>query len=145
MTEMSFPLMHIRKYVPWVRAYMVKAAALAVVAVPLPAHGHDADIPSVAKATTTRIANASPVAVTDYVDLKNAAQAFNVLRNDTDANNDTLNIIEASAQFGAVAFTADGLIAYAANPVAPLHDEIIYVVSDGHGGLAKGKVIVSAG
>lgn len=145
MTEMSLPLMHLRKYVPSVRAYMVRAVALAVVAVPLPAHGHGANIPSVAKATTARLANVPPVAVTDYVDLKSAAQAFNVLTNDTDANNDTLNIVEASAQFGAVAFTADGLIAYAANPVAPRHDEIIYVVSDGRGGLAKGKVIVSAG
>jgi hypothetical protein len=85
-----------------------------------------------------------PVAVTDYVDLKSAALAFNVLANDTDADEDSLTVIGASAQYGAVAFTPDGLVAYAANPSQPRADEIIYVLSDGRGGRAQGKVIVTA-
>jgi hypothetical protein len=88
--------------------------------------------------------NAPPVAVTDYVDLTDASTAFNVLANDQDANNDTLTVTEAYAQHGAVAFTADGLVAYVANHKNPRSDEIIYVLADSRGGVAKGKVIVVA-
>ena len=124
---------------------MAKAVALALLSMPLPALGHSPEVApaSAPLSATTRISNAAPVAVTDYVELKNAAQALNVLANDTDANNDALKIIEATARYGAVAFTADGLVAYAANPSKSRADEIIYVVSDGHGGLSQGKVIVS--
>ena len=88
--------------------------------------------------------NTPPVARVEYVDISSASKAFNVLANDHDADNDALTVIEASAKHGAVAFTEDGLVAYAANPTERLSDEIIYVVADNKGGMAKGKVIVAA-
>lgn len=131
-------------FFPRGRVHVVKAIALAALAVHLPAQGHCSDVvePSQLGGATSK--NTMPVAVTDYVDLKSAALAFNVLTNDTDADQDALTVIAASAQYGAVAFTPDGLVAYAANPSQPRADEIIYVLSDGRGGRAQGKVIVTA-
>lgn len=90
-------------------------------------------------------ANHSPVANADLVALEKSSIAFNVLANDADADGDRLIIVEASAKFGAVAFTADGLLGYAQNP-GPAHaDKITYIVSDGSGGSAVGTVEVVAG
>ena len=135
-------------FFPRGRVHVVKAMALAALAVHLPAKGHCSDVvetsqPGSADRSATS-KNSLPVAVTDYIDLKSAALAFNVLANDTDADEDALTVIAASAQYGAVAFTPDGLVAYAANPSQQRADEIIYVLSDGRGGRAQGKVIVTA-
>jgi Bacterial Ig domain len=135
-------------FFPRGRVHVVKAMALAALAVHLPAKGHCSDVVetsqlgSADRSATSK--NSMPVAVTDYIDLKSAALAFNVLANDTDADEDALTVIAASAQYGAVAFTPDGLVAYAANPSQQRADEIIYVLSDGRGGRAQGKVIVTA-
>ena len=122
--------------------------ALATFVTSLPAYGQ---VPNVAQTSPSGSAmdssgtvNTPPVAGVDYVDLSTAAKAFNVLANDHDADNDALTVIEASAKHGAVAFTADGLVAYAANPAEHRSDEIIYVLADNKGGMAKGKVIVVA-
>lgn len=135
-------------FLPRGRVHIVKTIALAALTVHLSAQGHCSDagetfqIGSSDRSATSN--NSMPVAVTDYIDLKSAALAFNVLANDTDADGDALTVIAASAQYGAVAFTPDGLVAYAANPSQPRADEIIYVLSDGRGGRAQGKVIVTA-
>lgn len=135
-------------FFPRGRVHVVKAIALAALAVHLSAQGHCSDVVetsqlgSADRSVTSK--NSVPLAVTDYVDLKSAALAFNVLANDTDADEDALTVIAASAQYGAVAFTPDGLVAYAANPSQQRADEIIYVLSDGRGGRAQGKVIVTA-
>jgi hypothetical protein len=132
---------------PRVRAHIAKAMALAVLTASLPAHGHSTNTLAASQTFHTDAPsdkmNAQPVAVTDYVDFNEAAQAFNIVANDSDADQDTLTIVEASAQFGAVAFTADGLVAYAANSAQPRADEIHYVLTDGRGGRASGKVIVA--
>lgn len=129
------------------RAHLAKAIALAAFAASLPAHANNPDISQIQSRDRQEYiahrTNALPVAVTDFVLLKNAAQAINVLANDTDADHDSLMVIEASAKHGAVAFTADGLVAYAADPAHPLPDEISYVLSDGRGGSATGKVIIA--
>ena len=131
-------------FFPRGRVHIVKAMALAALAVHFPAQGHWSDVVETSQLGSATTKNSMPVAVTDYVDLKSAALAFNVLLNDTDADQDALSVISASAQHGAVAFTPDGLVAYAANPSQPRADEIIYVLSDGRGGHATGKVIVTA-
>lgn len=135
-------------FFPRGRVHVVKAIALAALAVHLPAKGHCSDVFETSQlGSADRSAsskNSMPVAVTDYIELKSAALAFNVLANDTDADEDALTVIAASAQYGAVAFTPDGLVAYAANPSQQRADEIIYVLSDGRGGRAQGKVIVTA-
>lgn len=132
---------------------MSKAMALAIFAASLPAHGYaNGQGPDLAQTTPANISekvsdgvNAPPMAVTDYVDLDNAAHAFNVVANDLDANRDTLTVIAAYAQFGAVAYTSDGLVAYAANSSASRQpDKINYVLSDGRGGRAEGTVIITA-
>ena len=135
---------------PWAhgRAQIVKAMALATFATSLPAYGQ---VPHVAQTSPSGSAkdlsvtlNTPPVARVDYVDLSSASKAFNVLANDHDADNDALMVIGASAKHGAVAFTADGLVAYAASPTERRSDEIIYVLADNKGGKAQGKVIVAA-
>lgn len=88
--------------------------------------------------------NEVPVAAPDRVELKASANAFNVLANDSDADGDRLVIVEAIADFGAVAFTREGLLAYAQNPGPKRPDRITYIVSDGRGGFAKGLVEVVA-
>ena len=89
--------------------------------------------------------NYSPVANADLVALEKSSTAFNVLANDTDADGDTLIIIDANAKFGAVAFTTDGLLGYAQNPGPARSDTIKYIVSDGSGGSAIGTVEVFVG
>lgn len=87
-------------------------------------------------------ANRSPVANVDRVALDKSAVAFNVLANDTDADGDKLKIVDASAKFGAVVFTTDGLLGYAQNPGPARADKITYTVSDASGGKAIGTVEV---
>lgn len=87
--------------------------------------------------------NDSPTAESDFVELEKSAKAFNALANDSDRNGDRLFLVDAEAKFGAVAFTADGLVAYAQNPGRPHADKIIYTVSDGRGGLDKGVIVIS--
>ena len=135
------------KIIPRTRAHFAKAMALAVLATSLPAQGHKQDVsqskPGMGPESLQYNGNAPPVAVTDHINLKHAAYGINVLANDADENQDALTVIEATAQFGAVAFTTDGLVAYAADPAQARADTITYVVSDGRGGQAQGSVIVS--
>ena len=98
---------------------------------------------SVAQRSVTT--NHSPVANADLVSLENSSTAFNVLANDTDEDADRLMIVKASANFGAVAFTTDGLLGYAQNPGPARTDKITYIVSDGSGGSAVGTVKVLVG
>lgn len=88
--------------------------------------------------------NAMPVAVPDRVELKMSANAFNALANDIDADGDSLMMVTAIAGHGAVAFTPEGLLAYAQNPGPARPDKITYTVSDGRGGLATGLVEIVA-
>lgn len=92
-----------------------------------------------AKATAP-VQNEKPVAKTDPIDLKTASVAFNALANDSDANGDPLILVDASARFGAVVFTKDGLLAYAQNPGPARTDTITYIVSDGRGGFDQATV-----
>ena len=121
-----------------------KVIALTAVAAILPAQGHCSDVTQATQLGSADLQNTQPVAGTDYVDVENAGTAFNVLANDSDADQDKLTIVAATAQHGAVAFTADGLVAYAADPTRPRADEIKYVLTDGRGGRTMGKVIVTA-
>lgn len=122
--------------------------AIAVMSIGIPLHGHNLQSgskysikPAAGKGL---VKNTRPIARSDFVDLRKAASAFNVLVNDTDPDGDRLILIEANAKFGAVAFTPDGLLAYAQDLGTSRSDIITYVVSDGHGGLDKTVVKVSA-
>lgn len=68
---------------------------------------------------------------------------IDVLANDTDVDNDTLTIVQASAQLGAVTFV-DGLsINYQGPANANGSDTISYQISDGQGGSASSTVAVT--
>lgn len=86
--------------------------------------------------------NELPIAITDQVNLTKSSSAFNVLANESDADGDRLTMVAAITDYGAVAFTPEGLLAYAQNPGPARPDNIIYTVSDGRGGFAQGLVKV---
>ena len=115
------------------------------------APSHSESIAATTRAPNSRMtqsssaANHNPVAKADFVVLEDSSTAFNVLANDTDADGDRLVIVEASANFGAVAFTTDGLLGYAQNPGPARADRITYIVNDGSGGSAVGTVEVFVG
>lgn len=88
--------------------------------------------------------NGKPVANADVVELTTSSNAFNVLENDSDPDGDRLVITDARANYGAIAFTTEGLIGYAPHPGRARSDRIIYTVSDGHGGSAQGLVEIIA-
>ncbi len=125
--------------------YFVKAITLAAVMANGPAFGRNPASLSGVQVIEHKSGynNIPPVAVTDYVKWARASQAVNVLVNDSDANRDILTVIDASAEFGAVAFTSNGLVAYAANDAQAKAYVIHYVLTDGLGSVAQGKVIVS--
>ncbi len=122
--------------------------ALAASLTTVPAHSHVPDVAQISQKLGVQSSsdkpNSPPVASVDHVDLVNASTAFNVLGNDYDANDDALTITAAYAKYGAVAFTPDGLVAYAAHETEPRSDEIVYILSDAKGAVTTGKVIISA-
>jgi hypothetical protein len=94
-----------------------------------------------------QLKNDPPKAVNDILDLSKKFSPLNVLANDHDADSDSLVITGASAQFGAVVFTSDGMMYYAPNLDGPKSgkieaDIIVYSIHDGHGGQSTASVIV---
>jgi Bacterial Ig domain len=88
------------------------------------------------------VENRAPVAVNDVLRLSSKPAQLNVLANDFDPDGDRLVLNEASAAHGAVAFTTDGVVAYAPNSRELRTDIINYQVSDGHGGTKAARVAV---
>jgi Bacterial Ig domain len=88
------------------------------------------------------VENRAPVAVNDVLRLSSKPTQLNVLANDFDPDGDRLVLTEASAAHGAVAFTTDGVVAYAPNSREVRADIINYQVSDGHGGTKAARVAV---
>jgi large repetitive protein len=105
-----------------------------------------ADIGGAQGVTRLRITvpNKLPVAVEDAVSIKPGAKALiPVLANDFDADNDSLSIISASSgSSGAVEFGEAGII-YRPGKDGPSQETLSYVISDGHGGTATGRVKIS--
>lgn len=130
------------------RNFATIISAIAVISVGVPLHGkslsHGSKQSSDTPKTNVAQKNRKPFANTDFVDLSQSSTASNVLANDSDPDGDRLILLEAGAKFGAVAFTPEGLLAYAQNPGPPRADKITYTVSDGHGGIVRGLVEISA-
>lgn len=144
-TPSDFQRSNTRGYLSAVRCL----SALFLSSMSAPSHSESiiatTEAPNSAITQSSFAANHSPVANADLVALEKSSTAFNVLANDTDADGDRLIIVEASAKFGAVAFTTDGLLGYAQNPGPARADKITYTVSDGSGGTAIGTVKVLIG
>lgn len=86
--------------------------------------------------------NRAPLVVDDVLRLSPKPLQLNVLANDVDPDGDRLIITDMAASHGAVAFTPNGIVAYAPNARQPRADTIVYRVADGHGGSSKGKILV---
>lgn len=84
--------------------------------------------------------NNRPIAKPDLRLLEKSSIAFNALANDVDPDGDRLIMVEALANYGAVAFTPEGLLAYAQETGQLRADRITYRVSDGRGGFGTGTV-----
>ena len=119
-------------------------SALATLSLSAPSQGNEVPRTSksgpVAVPETVVRSNREPFATPDVIHLQNASTSFNALSNDRDPDGDRLVIVQVAARHGAVAFTSDGLVAYAQTPGPLRADTITYRISDGRGGLATGIV-----
>lgn len=122
-------------------ASMVGTAAL--ICISIPSYGNDQSGTATRPSHPIAVNNEKPIAKADFVDLKRSSTAFNALANDVDPNGDRLTMTSAMANFGAVAFTPEGLLAYAHNPGQPRADTITYTISDGRGGFDQGVVEIA--
>ncbi|RXF06972.1 Ig-like domain-containing protein [Pseudoalteromonas sp. PS5] len=87
--------------------------------------------------------NAKPVANADNASLPwNSSIEIDVLANDSDADNDSLSLSQASAQFGEVTITAQQTLMYVAAEQFVGTDVITYSITDGQGGTAHSQVVV---
>ncbi|WP_341501776.1 tandem-95 repeat protein [Gallaecimonas sp. GXIMD4217] len=89
--------------------------------------------------------NGAPQAVDDQAELAmDQALVLDVLANDSDPDGDALTLLSVQAQLGQAAITADGLLSYRPPEGYLGDDEVSYVISDGQGGTATAKVLLSA-
>ncbi|BBN80756.1 hypothetical protein PA25_07410 [Pseudoalteromonas sp. A25] len=87
--------------------------------------------------------NTQPVANEDSANLPwNSSIEIDVLANDNDADNDSLALSQASAQFGVVKITAQQTLKYTAADNFVGADVITYSITDGQGGTAHSQVLV---
>jgi len=98
-----------------------------------------------APATVTVRVNAAPVAVDDTATTdEDVAVAVNVLTNDTDANGDTLTVLQASnGNNGQTVVNLDQTVTYTPNADWNGTDTFTYIVSDGRGLSATGTVTIT--
>lgn len=87
--------------------------------------------------------NTAPTAQNDDIQMKwNTQVEIDVLGNDSDVDADTLTILRASANIGAVSISNNQLV-YVARQGFSGTDSIDYIVSDGNGGTANATVTVT--
>ncbi|MCG7550151.1 ExeM/NucH family extracellular endonuclease [Pseudoalteromonas sp. Of7M-16] len=87
--------------------------------------------------------NVAPVAVDDTLEVTfNQSVMLEVLANDTDADNDTLYIVNATAVHGVVSINADSSLQYISALDFVGIDTIEYTLSDGQGGTSTATVVV---
>lgn len=98
-----------------------------------------------ASSTFTILLNRPPVAVDDATTTFEDTPVTNaVLANDTDPDGDLLSVIGATqGTNGAVAVNGDGSVTYTPNPAFLGTDQFTYTISDGQGGAATARVIVT--
>lgn len=92
------------------------------------------------------VANTPPVAVDDgYAVECNTSSIFNVLLNDSDADNDVLTITSLTAPGKGTASISAGRVVYtpAANTCGGATDSFRYTIADGRGGFATAAVAVT--
>ncbi|MEB8432155.1 Ig-like domain-containing protein [Cocleimonas sp. KMM 6892] len=96
--------------------------------------------------STTTLSNQGPVATNDSTKVEcGQSVAINVLANDTDANNDTLNVTSfTQPSNGTVSRGANNELIYTANGGGcGVDDQFTYTISDGNGGTDTATVTIS--
>jgi hypothetical protein len=73
----------------------------------------------------------------------NQAVVVKVLANDTDADNDTLTVSQAVANFGVVKIEADSTLTYTPSKDYVGTDVVVYSINDGKGGTASSELTVT--
>ncbi|MEM7445134.1 MAG: tandem-95 repeat protein, partial [Pseudomonadota bacterium] len=87
-----------------------------------------------------------PEAVDDEAETsEDAPVSIDVLANDSDPNDDSLTVIEATADNGEVIIEADGTLTYTPDENFSGKDKISYTISDGNGGTSSATVAVQVG
>ncbi|MBT1062797.1 cadherin-like domain-containing protein [Bowmanella sp. Y26] len=99
---------------------------------------------AVAEVTVSVLFNRAPQAMDDVASTDDrSAIVIDVLANDTDADDDSLTLVTASAQQGSVSVNSDGKLAYTPKTGFAGTDVITYTISDKLGVQAQGQVKVS--
>lgn len=94
--------------------------------------------------TITDEVNANPIAVTDNITVTStSANFFEILANDTDAENDLISISSVSAASSGTVTFLGKKIAYTPSTTFAGTDTFTYSISDGRGGTATGTVNVT--
>jgi Bacterial Ig domain/Ca-dependent carbohydrate-binding module xylan-binding/Right handed beta helix region len=93
-------------------------------------------------AVTVTPVNDAPV-TKDDAGVSHSPVTIDVLANDSDPDNDTLTVVKAIAPNGTVVINSDQTVTYNPNPGFQGQDIITYTVSDGHGGTATGKAVIT--
>nr|AHX39775.1 hypothetical protein [Pseudoalteromonas luteoviolacea] len=94
--------------------------------------------------SVTQTDNRAPVAVDDTLEATfNQSVTLQVLANDTDADNDTLYIVNATARHGAVSINADSSLQYQSAIDFIGVDTVEYTLSDGQGGTSTATVQIT--
>jgi len=94
--------------------------------------------------TITVLVNEAPEAIADSVAVTAGEEiTFDVLSNDTDDENDPLQVISAVADVGTVTINADGTLTYSANAEYTGTDILSYTIRDSFGAQAQGTVTVT--
>jgi hypothetical protein len=97
-----------------------------------------------AKVNVTVVANQNPVAVDDIATVTAGENvSINVLANDSDTENDLLQVIEASAESGTVVINTDHTLTYTAKNDFLGTDNLTYRIRDELGGEGVGQVAVT--
>ena len=99
---------------------------------------------SASVAVTVNPVNDDPIAVADSVTTdEDASITVDVLANDSDVEGDSLTVISATADNGALSINPDGSVTYTPNQDFYGTDTVVYIISDGNGGTSTTTMTVT--
>jgi large repetitive protein len=104
----------------------------------------DGDGASVSTTFTWTISNIAPNAVDDVASTnEDAPVTFNVLGNDTDPDNDPLNVVSATATNGTVIVNPNNTLTFTPDPDFNGTATVTYLITDGNGGFSTATAVIT--
>jgi hypothetical protein len=104
----------------------------------------DPDGEQVITTVTYTVGNPPPVATDDITTvIEGRSVTIAALTNDYDVDGDSLSIVSATSADGTVTINPDGTISFAPTPGFLGVSEIVYTISDGNGGTATARILVT--